>query len=412
MSALTIEELKSAGLLKKAKDITAKFKRNEPTSIKEIFPEGEFIDTPYKSVFKITNTFSKEENIGNIRIKDFFKFRDNFTDIFKLLSGNELLKKFKLNNMLFFDVESTGLSTGAGNMVFLIGLGFFEKENFTITQYFIEDYINEKGLLYILEQEFKKRSHLISFNGRSFDFYVLKNRFILSRKFEFSLNNLLHFDLLHSSRRIWKNMFSDYSLINLEKEVLKFHRTSDDIPGYLIPIYYKEYIRTGNPDKMSNIIYHNLIDVKSMLGLLITQLNIINDIYKNKLTHKINYFSVASLFKDINNDKYKDLLTYNIEKGSLDIFNSFKAAVKLHKKEKDYESLKQTLNRMFNIFPDDIFPYIEALKYYEHIEKNYDEALNLIKKIENLNFYANLNDSEVDDIIKRKDRLIKKCSKE
>ena len=41
---------------------------------------------------------------------------------------------------LFFDIETTGLSGGAGMVAFLCGFGFFHDDCFRVIQYFLPDY--------------------------------------------------------------------------------------------------------------------------------------------------------------------------------------------------------------------------------------------------------------------------------
>ncbi len=408
---IDLEELKRKGLIKKARDIinSNKRERENALTLKDVFPEGEFIETPYKNVFKVRNIYDINEYIGEVSLGDIFNFKYDLNYFLTILSGNENLKEFEFEKLLFFDVESTGLSSGAGNMVFLIGLGYFEDNRLVIDQYFIEDYINEKGLLYILENEFKKRSHLISYNGKSFDFYVLKNRFILSRKFQFKLNNLLHYDLLHISRRMWKDILSEFSLINIEKHILKFYRNIEDIPGYLIPIYYKEYLKFHNALKVKNIFYHNLMDVKSMIGILIKQVENIEKILNKNFPDTINPVSTGKLFKKRGDlDIYKEILIYNLEAGYLNKEDTYKELILLYKKEKNYKKFLDLTYTMIEEFPDSPFSYIEAIKYYEHIEKDYNKALILLQ-----NLKEKISDEKlIDDVIKREDRIRKKCLKD
>ena len=42
-----------------------------------------------------------------------------------------------------------------------------------------------------------------------------------------------HFDVLHFSRRHWKDKFPSLRLATLEKEILGVHR-SDDVPGQMV----------------------------------------------------------------------------------------------------------------------------------------------------------------------------------
>jgi tetratricopeptide (TPR) repeat protein len=45
------------------------------------------------------------------------------------------------------------------------------------------------------------------------------------------------------------------------------NREQDDVPGWLIPQMYRDYLRTGDPGEMRRVIYHNTIDILSMVTL-------------------------------------------------------------------------------------------------------------------------------------------------
>lgn len=414
---ITLEELKRLGILKKASEIKGK-KIDKPSSILKVFPHGEFIETPFKKVFKVENIYPEDTDIGIVKIKDIYNFLDDFNELFSILGKNEYLKKFHFDKLLFFDVESTGLSSGAGNMVFLIGLGFFnKKKEFVIQQYFIEDFINEKGLLYILEDFFKVRSHLISYNGKCFDFYVLKNRFILSRRFAFTLDNLYHFDLLHTSRRMWKNILGEFNLGNMEKKILKLKRSVEDIPGCLIPEYYRNYLKTHNAHILEKIFYHNLMDVLSMLGLLIIQIQNLKLILNKSFPEQINYNSMASLLYEVNKDISLDLLHFSYEKNKDDRLITLRQLYHHYKKQRNYKQMIEFLNKIITESPKfDYFPYVELSKIYEHNLKEHEKALEILKAAESRveclsKMYKETFSTEIDDIIKRKERLKKKCLK-
>jgi len=57
------------------------------------------------------------------------------------------------------------------------------------------------------------------------------------------------------------------SLGDVERLVFKIIRDQDDVPGYLIPQMYGDYLRSGNPAEMRRVIYHNTIDILSMVTL-------------------------------------------------------------------------------------------------------------------------------------------------
>lgn len=400
-----IENLRKNIPVEKAKEIKRPYNVSEPVPITKIFSNGEFIATPYKEVFKITHKYKLNEKIGDILISDFFKFKHNFSFLFSILGKNKELINFQFEKLLFLDVESMGYKSGSGNMVFLIGLGCFNNNEFVISQYFIEDPLNEMGLLYILENIFKNHPHIISYNGKSFDFYVIKNRFVLAEKFEFTLNNIMHFDLLHSARRLWRGYFRYLNLEEVEQGFLNLYRTNEDLPGYLIPLYYKNYLKFRDATILNNIFYHNLMDVKSLLGVLILQLGIINQILNGIYPKRINYISTANLFKEIDENIYKSLLEtayYKKKSGRM-----LKPLCLLYKKEGRMDEMLEVLYKMLDTTEFDYFPYVELSKYYEHIEKEYKKAIQILEEAEEkINMFGQEKYIKyLDDIVKRKERL-------
>src|SRR5438552_7102812 len=70
---------------------------------------------------------------------------------------------------LFFDLETTGLSGGAGTYVFLIGCGEFIADGAFVTrQFLLTRMTDERPLLAAVRAEMGRVGALISFNGKSF----------------------------------------------------------------------------------------------------------------------------------------------------------------------------------------------------------------------------------------------------
>jgi hypothetical protein len=107
---------------------------------------------------------------------------------------------------------------------------------------------------------------LLSFNGRAFDVPIIENRFILARVVP-PTRDMLHVDLLHPARRLWRYALSSCALTSLEREVLGVHRQQADVPSGLIPYLYRDYMRTGDARDMKRVLYHNKIDILSMVTL-------------------------------------------------------------------------------------------------------------------------------------------------
>ncbi len=167
---------------------------------------------------------------------------------------------------LFLDTETTGLASGAGTLVFLVGIGLFTDQGFEVRQFFLRDPAEEPAMLHAIYNLIKEHDALVTFNGRSFDVPLLASRYTLNRQ-RVRLDGWANLDLLHPARRLWKRRLESCRLAALEVDILGVERTTADVPGMLIPQMYQDYLRTGDGRDMMRVIYHNLIDVLSMVTL-------------------------------------------------------------------------------------------------------------------------------------------------
>ena len=163
----------------------------------------------------------------------------------------------------FFDLETTGLSGGTGNIAFLAGVGKFEEGNFRVTQIFLADYPGEPNFLTLLAKLLPPESVWVSYNGRAFDTSLLRTRFLMNRRV---LKEGIPLDLLHPARRLWRRLLPDCSLGTLERKILHRERGMD-IPGEKIPERYFAYLKDRQPDPLEPVIAHHLEDITSLARL-------------------------------------------------------------------------------------------------------------------------------------------------
>ena len=182
------------------------------------------------------------------------------------LEQDERVGDVDLRSVCFLDTETTGLSGGTGTMAFIVGLGFFADGAFCLQQYFLRDPGDEPAMVEALKASFPGFEALISFNGRCFDVPIIENRFILSRTVP-TLRDKVHVDLLHPARRLWRYAFSSCALTALEREVLGVRRQQADVPSGVIPLLYRDYLRTGDARDMQRVLYHNKVDILSLVTL-------------------------------------------------------------------------------------------------------------------------------------------------
>jgi uncharacterized protein YprB with RNaseH-like and TPR domain len=171
-----------------------------------------------------------------------------------------------LDSLLFLDTETTGLG-GAGVVPFVVGCGFFAGGRFEVRQYLLPDYPDEAALLEMVLQEFESRPALVTYNGKAFDAPILRDRLIVNRVAR-DLPVTEHLDVLHATRRLFRRRLADCSLVNIEKELFDVTR-NDDIPGYLIPSVYFEWLSSERTDQLSQVLEHNRLDIVTLACLTI-----------------------------------------------------------------------------------------------------------------------------------------------
>jgi len=169
----------------------------------------------------------------------------------------------------FFDLETTGLSRGAGTVAFMAGVGQCMSDGeFRVTQLLLADYPGEVALLERLAALMGRGTILVSFNGKCFDSQILMSRSLMNGLRPAYLSpDTPHLDLLFPSRRLWKHRTESCRMQALEREILGMHRV-DDLPGSEAPDAWFEYLRGEGSERLQAVGKHNCDDVYSLLLLL------------------------------------------------------------------------------------------------------------------------------------------------
>ncbi len=164
--------------------------------------------------------------------------------------------------IVFLDIETTGL---AMTPLFLIGTMECTPDGFCFKQYFARDYTEEASVISATSDRLASTQLLVTFNGKSFDMPFIQNRAAATgvRLAE----PAYHLDLLHEARKSYRRDLPNCKLQTLEQMVCGRCR-EDDIPGSEIPAAYHEFVRTGNANKISLILQHNLFDLLTMADLM------------------------------------------------------------------------------------------------------------------------------------------------
>ena len=178
---------------------------------------------------------------------------------------------------VFFDLETTGLSGGAGTHAFLVGCAWFDEDGaFVVEQHLMTDYAAERGMLTHVAQDLARAGALVTFNGKSFDAPLIETRYLFHR-LPSPCTQIPHVDVLHPARRFWGGDAElGCSLGALEQALLGVRRAGD-VPGSEIPWRYFQYVRTGDAQPLADVFAHNRLDLLSLAGLTARLVSLVAD---------------------------------------------------------------------------------------------------------------------------------------
>jgi hypothetical protein len=164
----------------------------------------------------------------------------------------------------YFDTETTGLSTGAGTVIFLAGVARVRGDTMIVRQYLLPDYPFERPLLRALAADLAAADRLVTYNGRTFDMPMLAARLTFHGLFrEQAAVPDAHDDLLPTARRLFRRPLGGARLADVEAGVLGVRREVD-CPGSEVPARYFGYLSGGSPDILAVVLDHNFQDVVSL----------------------------------------------------------------------------------------------------------------------------------------------------
>ena len=368
------------------------------------------VKTKYGSIPIFEHRIKVGEKVGLHKPADWMK--QSIQGLGQLLDDPRM-DGFTIDQALFLDIEATDLNHGAGCTAFLLGLGFFEKDGtFVIQQYLQRDPSDEMALLSLLVEKLNAYPFLVSYNGKSYDLSVLQNRLIVQRFFaigEAALKLTPHVDLLHVGRRLWKELLPNCRLGTLEEHILGEPRT-DDLPGALVPSYYFAYRNSTNAAYIKPVLEHNLIDVRSMVGLLTIVMERI--IHPNRYAYAEELYELGRwLYERGFRTKALSLLQRAVRLPMKPIVRAkaYRATLRAYRQQGKSEALLRVLEDYQETFPEIAEPFIELAKFHEHKNHNPDRALELARQ--GLDRVAPNDQSSRDDIHHRIRRLEKRIAR-
>lgn len=290
------------------------------------------------------------------------------------------LAKRKANELLFFDTETTGLHGGVGNTIFLLGHSRVESDAVVVRQHFLAAPHAEVTLYQSFLQEVQETTHLVTFNGKSFDWPQVKTRHTMVRDEVPELPTFGHYDLLHGARRLWKDELPSCRLSILEQVKLGIRR-KDDVPGHMAPLLYFDYLNEKDPASIEGVLVHNELDVLSLITLYIHISKLLLDRDMEDLSME-ERFEIARWYEAIGEDECARLIFQQISETTHSLQYKAKVALgHLYKKQKNLPSalhMWESAIQETGYQSEEVF--IELAKIYEHHHKDYEVALHYTQK--------------------------------
>lgn len=257
---------------------------------------GDFILNSFGETFLHTETFATDYQHGDINLST----QVGITTLARWAKTPQLEPHFS-RDLVFLDTETTGLSGGTGTFIFLVGIGFQSDNGFQVKQFFLHNPAEETALLSALDESVSGFQGLVTFNGKSFDVPILRTRYTLNG-FSSPFSSMNHIDLLPLARRLWKYRLSNRNLGVLETEILNMERSSEEIPGWMVPEMYIDYCRSGDSRPLKGVFYHNAMDIVSLAGLLIKISRLMDSEKLEEPNEGVDIMAVGKLFESLGDD--------------------------------------------------------------------------------------------------------------
>ena len=284
------------------------------------------------------------------------------------------------DSLLFFDTETTGLHGGVGNIIFLLGTGRVEGDSVVVRQHFLPAPAAELALYQSFLRTLTGSEHLVTFNGKSFDWPQVKTRHTLIRHQLPQLPRFGHLDLLHGARRLWKDELPSCRLSLIERQKLGIWRTND-VPGQMAPLLYFDYLNGGDPRTIEGVLRHNENDLLSLITLYIhlSRLLLACECKRATAVSAEELFAVARWYEGLGDWERAAVRYQAIAEswpGSSHCGRAKVALGHIRKRQKKWQealSIWEECMREGVYLPEEV--YLESAKICEHQLKDYEKAL-------------------------------------
>jgi uncharacterized protein YprB with RNaseH-like and TPR domain len=406
------EKLKSLGVKVGARDLPPPRPRN-PYRIQDIMP-GCFQETRHGEVFLVERRYPLDHRQGRASLGITASLR-----VIAEWAREPRIAEAEPHAFAFLDTETTGLAGGTGTYAFLVGVGRYDGQAFHLAQFFMRDPGEEPALLAGLSDFLKPCQALVTFNGKAFDVPLLNARYVTNSE-ESPLVPAAHLDLLPLARRLWRDRLPSRALGYLEEHILGTIRAQEDVPGWVIPGLYFDYLRSGDARPLKGVFYHNAMDVLSLAALL-SHAAILLDapLYTQRelqgvAVHELDLVAMGKLFEDLRRletatQLYEQGLTHALPEEVY--WETVQRLSFVQKRRGDLPAAVALWHQAAR--KGQIYAHVELAKFYEHTARDYGQAAEwtqaAIALVKASDFPRHAGQQWLTDLEHRLARLKRKC---
>jgi tetratricopeptide (TPR) repeat protein len=162
------------------------------------------------------------------------------------------------------------------------------------------------------------------------------------------------------------------TLGEVERQILGLGRTQEEVPGYLVPQIYVDYLKSGDARPLAGVFYHNAMDVLSLAGLFTHTAALLDDPQGFSELPGLDLVALAHLFEEL--EHYDDAVSlYALGLGrDIPEEHFWKTVMRyalLYKRRGEWEKAVALWEKAAG--HGDVAACIELAKYYEHRVEDY-----------------------------------------
>jgi len=337
---------------------------------------GANLRTPLGECWRVQTVYHKSFRHGRAVLSELL---DHKGVNLELVSRGALSDPLNPEDLIFLDTETTGLAGGTGTYVFLAGVGRFSGDKFTINQFLMRDFAQERALLWAVDRELSRGGVLVTYNGATYDAPLLSSRFVMQR-LPTVLGELRHLDLLHVVRRLFKRRIGSCALTNVETSLLGHHRV-DDLPGHLIPGIFFQYLRSRDPAPLVKVLEHNVSDILALVAVLVEAIRLA---VKPSGKEGLDLLSLGAFYQDMGLEREAaGFFRLALDSSVPPMYRRelLRRAGLCYKRLGLFDEAEKVWRTMIReSFLPDLHPYEELAKLYEHRKRDYFQARNWVQE--------------------------------